>query len=210
MSESSKEKQPIDMTSWVAEKADHTLEDACKMADWFRKTNLEVTSFEKDEIAQALFSVIYDSEKLSSFAHGNPQSWNRDWVELMFSQGSERFHEYMQRVNQLVPNETPPAKYPTSVQNIFDIFDELTKYMQDEDDKTSIRQAVVKLGDKLLHLKDEKLKDFGDKLLNLVDDQSVNAKMSWKHFILEVKPMLKFALERFGTYAERQLQSWAK
>ncbi len=209
MDKSQEEMPTIDMSNWVAEKADHTLQEACKMVDWFRKTNLDISRDEKDDIVQALFAVIYDSSKLSGYAHGNLQAWSRDWVDLMFSQGTARYHQYMDRVNQLVPNETPPAKYPSFIQDVFENFEELAKSLAEESNKTLIRQTVLKSGNKLKTLDDEKLRSIGGKLLDLVDEQSVSARISWEEFISDVKFTLEFGKEQLEKYADGQLQSWA-
>lgn len=209
MDKSQEELPAIDMSNWVAEKADHTLQKACKMVDWFRKANLDISRDKKDEIVQALFATIYDSAKLVGYAHENLQAWSRDWVELMFSQGTARYDEYMQRVNQLVPNETPPAKYPLFVQDVFENFEQLAKSLSEESNKTLIRQTVLTSGKKLKTLNDEKLRSLGDKLLDLVDEQSVHARISWEEFVSEVKFTLEYAKEQLEKFAGEQLQSWA-
>ena len=153
------------------------------MADWFAKANLDISRDKKDEIVQALFATIYDSAKLVGYAHGNLQAWSRDWVELMFSQGTARYDEYMQRVNRLVPNETPPAKYPLFIQDVFENLEELGNSLSEESNKTIVRQNVLAVGKKLKALDDERLRRFGDKFFDLVDEQSVHVRISWEEFV---------------------------
>ena len=115
----------------------------------------------------------------------------------------------MQRVNRLVPNETPPAKYPLFVQEVFANFEELAKSLSEETNKTLIRQTVLTSGKKLKTLDDDKLRSLGDKLLDLVDEQSVHARISWEEFDSSVKFTLEFAKEQLEKFADEQLQSWA-
>jgi len=97
------EECPHDMNRWVAEKADSVLSEACKIVDWFREMSLELSESDRDRIVQALYRLIFDAAKLSSFGNENMDCWSGEWVELMFAQGYDRFLEFQQRASRKFP-----------------------------------------------------------------------------------------------------------
>jgi len=77
------------------------------------------------------------------------------------------------------------------------------------DNKTLVRQQVLRIGKELLKSKFEHARHIGNGLLELVDDQAVRATISWSDFIRESNALVQTGRESFLEQMERTLKSWA-
>lgn len=193
---------PHDMSRWVAEKADSVLEETCKIVDILRRNNVTLSEFDELEFSQALRSIIFDAAKLSSFGHENMESWSNEWVDLMLKQGRDRFLEFQMRARREIPNDSPPQKWPLSVQRVIDLFNEVENSLN-IGDKSEARNQILENGRELLKSKFENVQRVGNKLLQLVDDQAVNTNLSWDGFVQKVNMLIKTEREKFTQEMEK-------
>lgn len=201
---------PYDMAAWVVEKADSVLEHACRIVDWFRRMDLELSQYDREEVAQELASLLGHAAKLSAFGHENVDYWSDSWVGLMFTQGHDRFLEWQQRADAQVPNDVPPLEWPLSIQRVIDLIDETESVLRTgSDNKTLVREHVQKTGKALIESRLEGTKPVGHQLLDLIDSQVVHATLSWSDFIRECDAVLVAGRESFVEEAESSLEPWA-
>jgi hypothetical protein len=181
-----------DMSRWIAEKADHTLEAACRLADWLRENELQLSTSDRQDIRLQLRAIIFDAAKLSAFGHENIQCWSGEWVDLMFEQGYDRYIEFHRHASREVSNDTPPAQLPLSIQNIIDLLNELEDIVEsDTSDRTLARSRIARVADEFLKSKLETARQMGDGLKDLIDDQVVHMRISWDEFINECRTLIR-------------------
>lgn len=201
---------PYDMAAWVAEKADAVLRGACRVVDWFRQMDLELSELDSEEISEELTSLIYYAAKLSAFGHENTNAWSGEWAALMSAQGHDRFLEFQQRACGEVPTDMPPSEWPLPIQRVIDLIDETASMLQrDVDDRSLVREHVLRTGNALVQSRLQGSSWFGNSLLELIDDQAVHAAISWSDFIRECDALLAPARESFVQQAEKSLEPWA-
>lgn len=204
------DERPFDMAAWVAEKADSVLAQACRLVDWFRAADLELCQADRDRIARALHAVIYDAAKLSAFGHENMDFWSDEWVNLMFTQGHDRFLEFQQRARDHELRDQPPLAWPLSFQKVLDLLDETKELLADPDEyREDVRGGVLTAGRSLMQTGLRRPRAIGDKLVDAVDDEAVRATISWSDFIRVSRRLIEEGKEALLQEAERSCQPWA-
>ncbi len=182
----------LNMSSWVAEKADHTLEAACKLVEWFRERKSVLSRTDRDEAQSLLMTIIGDSAKLAAFGHENMDCYTAEWVDLMLCQGSDRYVEFRQRLSRQVPNATPPLNRLRPSEIILGTLDELHVLLKsDIDDISLARHEILQQARFLLQTANPVAHGVGNRLLDLVDEQVVYARITWPELVAECIDMIE-------------------
>ncbi len=193
---------------WIAEKADNCLEAACKLVDWFRQRRAKYSEAEREEIVDKLFTIIYDSSKLSTFGHGNRDCWNRTWVDLMLKDGQDRLREFKMHVRRQIPDGPNPGKWPLFVQQVIESARGLLPMLEGDEDKTQVRTLVLRIAEDFSKSTLESARETGERLKDLVDAQAVHTRISWPDFISRTSSILQTISERVVEEYNRNVESW--
>jgi hypothetical protein len=200
---------PFDWSSWVAEKADSVLGEACTLVDLLRQTNFELDEAGREEFARFLRAIIYDAANLSSFGHENMDFWSEQWVKLMFVEGHDRFLEFQNRIGDQARNDDPPLRWPLSFQEVFDVLDEAQRHLSQPGlERTQVRGSVLSAGRSLMGITLQDPRAIGDKLIDLVDDETVHGRVSWPDFIRSADFLIDQGREVLLEKAERAREPW--
>ncbi len=199
-----------DVSFWLEEKSDTVLRDACGLVDVFRKNKKNLTEGDLDKAGGFLFNLIYDAVKVVSFAHEKDQMWSREWVDLMFQQGSERYAEFNQRLTGEISVDVPPLKYPISIHKSLDLLDDIENAIREnEADKSFVRGRIVENSNALSKINRKVVMSIADKLKDLVDEQAVHVRIDWQEFCNQVLFIIQNGRSEVIEEGEMSIKSWA-
>jgi hypothetical protein len=168
---------------WLAEKAGDGLKEACELADWFREQKLGLSEHDVVFVSDCMSEIIRRLASVVAYAWDNDRCLENGWIELMFSQGVERFAEFESQVSGRTPNDVRPLPWVQSFQKMSDWISEAKNTLQrGSDDRTLVRDAVLTCAKKLQQGQLNRLRTMGDELMRLVDEQVVFNRISWHEF----------------------------
>jgi hypothetical protein len=81
---------------------------------------------------------------LTAFGYEHMDCWDREWVELMFVEGRDRFEDFVQLTARKAPTDTRPASWPLVVRIITERLDETATVLEaDNNDQTRVRELIL-------------------------------------------------------------------
>ncbi len=196
-----------DMSGWVAQKADKSLQAACRLVDWFKGKVPQLSDEEVEEARDLLFSLLYDLSKLSDFGHGERRVWSREWVDVMLDGGTDRFREFQSRLESDISPKSPPSELPLPVIDVLRLLQLLESKVHSEADRGFVRGEVLAAAKKLQQSEFAAGREAGQHLSDLVEDQAVNVLISWDEFVAAARQVFVECRKRITR--EIQVPRWS-